>query len=76
MKPDYDLSNLETSQADLWLSLRVDAICAQILINQANRPASTTRSSDPQSWPEAVFWHIPCVNPNTAPLSRAEMDDG
>ncbi len=37
MKLDYDLSDLETSRADLWLSLRVDAICAQILVDQAKR---------------------------------------
>jgi len=50
MKLDYDLSGLETYQADLWLFLRVDAICAQILTDQAERRAST-RSIHPQSWP-------------------------
>jgi len=37
MTPDYDLSNLETSQADLWLFLRVDTIRAEILVDQAKR---------------------------------------
>jgi len=50
MKLDYDLSDLETSQADLWLFLRVDAVCAQILADQAKRRAST-RSKQPQTWP-------------------------
>lgn len=35
MKPDYDLWDLETAQADLWLFLQVDAICAQILADQS-----------------------------------------
>ena len=39
MTPDYDLSNLETSQADLWLLLRVDAIRAEILADQGKRLA-------------------------------------
>ena len=39
MTPDYDLSNLETSQADLWLFLRVGAIRAEILAEQAKRLA-------------------------------------
>jgi hypothetical protein len=39
MAPDYDLSSLETSQADLWLFLRVDAIRAEILAAQAKRLA-------------------------------------
>jgi hypothetical protein len=39
MTPDYDLSNLETSQADLWLFLRVEAIRAEILADQAKRLA-------------------------------------
>jgi len=39
MTPDYDLSNLETSQADLWLFLRVGAIRAEILADRAKRPA-------------------------------------
>jgi len=39
MTPDYDLSNLEASQADLWLFLRVGAIRAEILAEQAKRLA-------------------------------------
>ncbi|MGA2610148.1 MAG: hypothetical protein ABSH01_22120 [Terriglobia bacterium] len=35
MAPDYDLSNLETSQVDLWMYLQVDAIRAEILADQA-----------------------------------------
>ena len=37
MAPDYDLSNLETSQVDLWIYLQVDAIRAEILADQAKR---------------------------------------
>ena len=37
MTPDYDLSNLPTSQADLWIYLQVDAILGQILTDQAER---------------------------------------
>jgi hypothetical protein len=37
MAPDYDLSNLPTSQADLWIYLQVDAIVGQILSDQAER---------------------------------------
>ncbi len=37
MAPDYDLSNLPTSQADLWISLQADAILGQILTEQAER---------------------------------------
>jgi hypothetical protein len=37
MAPDYDLSNLPTSQAELWICLQVDAILRQILAEQAGR---------------------------------------
>ena len=37
MAPDYDLSNLETSQADLWIYLQVNAIFSQIMADQAER---------------------------------------
>ncbi len=37
MTPDYDLSKLPTSQADLWIYLQVDAILGQILADQAER---------------------------------------
>jgi hypothetical protein len=37
MAPDYDLSNLETSQVDLWIYLRFDAIFGQIMANQVER---------------------------------------
>ena len=37
MAPDYDLSNLPTSQADLWICLQVDAIFGQILSDQVGR---------------------------------------
>jgi hypothetical protein len=37
MAPDYDLSNLETSQADLWICLQVNAIFSQIMADQAER---------------------------------------
>jgi hypothetical protein len=37
MAPDYDLSNLETSQVDLWIYLQFDAILGQIKAAQAER---------------------------------------
>ena len=37
MAPDNDLSNLETSQADLWIYLQFDAIFGQIMADQAER---------------------------------------
>jgi hypothetical protein len=37
MTPDYDLSNLPTSQADLWVFLQADDILSQILTKQAER---------------------------------------
>jgi len=35
MTPDYDLSNLETAQVNLWLYLHIDDICAQIADGRA-----------------------------------------
>jgi hypothetical protein len=37
MAPDYDLSNRETSQADLWICLQFDAIFGRIMAGQAER---------------------------------------
>jgi hypothetical protein len=37
MTTDHDLSNLPTSQADLWICLQIDAILRQILAEQAER---------------------------------------
>ena len=37
MAPDFDLSNLQTAQVDLWICLQADAICGQILADQAQR---------------------------------------
>jgi hypothetical protein len=37
MAPDYDLSNRETSQADLWIYHQFDAIFGQIIAGQAER---------------------------------------
>ena len=56
MKLDYDLSDLEPSQADLWLFLRVDTMCAEILTDQAKRRAST-RSKQPQPGPQEQQGH-------------------
>jgi hypothetical protein len=41
MRPDYDLSGLAISQADLWLFLQADAIRAEILLGQARRQGFT-----------------------------------
>jgi hypothetical protein len=46
MTPDYDLSNLHTDQADLWIYLRVDAILAEILADQPERRASPLALGD------------------------------
>ncbi|MGD1102201.1 MAG: hypothetical protein ABSA59_09055 [Terriglobia bacterium] len=46
MVPDYDLSNLQTSQADLWIYLQVDAIFGQIMADQAERLGSPLARGD------------------------------
>jgi hypothetical protein len=60
MAPDYDLSKLPASDADLWIWLQADVIFGQIMANQAERlgfplvlgecivSATTTK-------PEAIF---------------------
>ena len=40
MTPDYDLSNLHTEQAELWIHLRFDAILVEILADRPERWAS------------------------------------
>ena len=47
MTPDYDLSNLQSCLADLWIYLQVDGIRAQILVEQAARHESTACPSSP-----------------------------
>jgi len=37
MVVDYDLSNLPDDQAELWIWLRTDEICGQIMAAQAER---------------------------------------
>jgi hypothetical protein len=37
MAPDYDLSKLPASDADLWIYLQADTICGQIMADQAAR---------------------------------------
>lgn len=66
MELDYDLSDLETFQANLWLFLRADDICAQILADQAERRAST-RSRQP-----AVLAAM-ALRPPPRPLAPAVM---
>jgi hypothetical protein len=46
MTPDYDLSNLHTDQADLWMYLQVDAILSEILADQPERRASPLTLGD------------------------------
>jgi len=41
MRPDYDLSGLEPSQADLWVFFQTDAIRAEIGADQAKRQGFT-----------------------------------
>jgi hypothetical protein len=58
MKLDYDLSDLEALQADLWLFLQMDAIYAQILADPA-KPQASTQSSQPQTWQRRYEKHCP-----------------
>jgi hypothetical protein len=37
MAPDYDLSKLPATDADLWICLQADVIIGQIMANQAER---------------------------------------
>jgi hypothetical protein len=37
MAPDYDLSNLPTDQAEVWICLQADVIYGQIMADQAER---------------------------------------
>ena len=46
MTPDYDLSNLRTDQADLWIYLQVDVILARILADQTERRTSPLTLGD------------------------------
>jgi len=46
MTPDYDLSNLHTDQAELWIYLRFDAIFAEIFADQPERWASPLALGD------------------------------
>jgi hypothetical protein len=46
MTPDYDLSNLRTDQAELWIYLRFDAILAEILADQPEPRASPLALGD------------------------------
>ena len=46
MAPDYDLSNLQTDQVDLWIYLQVDVIVAQIFADQIERRASPLTLGD------------------------------
>lgn len=41
MRPDYDLSGLEASKADLWLFLNAGAIRDEIVTHQAKRQGFT-----------------------------------
>ena len=46
MTPDYDLSNLRTDQAELWIYLRFDAILVEILADQPERRATPLALGD------------------------------
>lgn len=37
MSPDFDLSNLPTDQAEVWICLQVDVMYGQIMADQAER---------------------------------------
>ncbi len=64
MRPDYDLSGLETSQADLWLFLQADAIRAEILLDQAKRQGYTLFGESGLEGPRGLF---------TQPVSPAAL---
>jgi hypothetical protein len=49
MAPDYDLSNLAYSEAELWLRLHADAIRVRILLDQARHQASGDSRRGPAS---------------------------
>jgi len=49
MTPDYDLSNLESAQVNLWLSLHMDEICAQIAQRRAMRGATPEASAQEEA---------------------------
>jgi len=46
MAPDYDLSNLRTDQAELWIYLRFDALLVEILADYPERRASPLTLGD------------------------------
>jgi len=46
MRPDYDLSGLETSQADLWLFLQAGAIRDEIGADQEKRLGFSLRGGN------------------------------
>jgi len=46
MTPDYDLTNLQIDQVDLWIYLQVDVILARILADQIERRTSPLALGD------------------------------
>jgi hypothetical protein len=54
MTPDYDLSDLAKSQAELWLYLHADAIRAQIFLDNAasEDPGHSQQRPALGDWPQ------------------------
>ena len=57
MTADYDLSNLETAQVNLWLYLHIDDICAQIAAGRASsgRPSEFRSQGDAREMTPRAF---------------------
>lgn len=69
MTPDYDLSDLAISQANLWLHLHTETIRAEIFLDQvaSEEPDHSQQRSGFTDWPQTK---IPKPAPGTVRLAR------
>jgi hypothetical protein len=65
MTPDYDLSDLAKSQAELWLYLHTDAIRAQIFFDNAasEELGDSQQRSALRVWPQTKIPKPPAPGP-------------
>lgn len=59
MTPDYDLSNLESAQVNLWLYLHLDDICSQIAAGRASRglvPEAPSQGESRNAFPRSLVF--------------------
>jgi hypothetical protein len=59
MTPDYDLSNLESAQVNLWLYLHLDDICSQIAAGRASRglaPEAPSQGEPRNAFPKSLVF--------------------